>query len=188
MNLKKSLIIGTSVLTLAAIASATFVSGSIYADEVRSELTQEEQNNEVFTFTNADFLEGAKIAYEEGKITQYEYNYIQSLMMQRIGAKGVNKLVHAGGHQYDLYLDSRIAGAIVGLGGAAVGFALSKVPGLSEILNSAGGVLFGGAAGGMLNNELDTSNGIIINYSEIPAKDQYGNPTVHFRFNNVRDQ
>lgn len=36
MNLKKCLIIGVSVLTLAPVASATFASGVVYADEVSS--------------------------------------------------------------------------------------------------------------------------------------------------------
>ncbi|WCG37506.1 hypothetical protein PML80_08290 [Aerococcus urinaeequi] len=54
MNFKKSLIIGASVLTLAPIASATFVSGSVYAEE--SPTTYVEPSSDE-TSTSAEYLE-----------------------------------------------------------------------------------------------------------------------------------
>lgn len=129
-----------------------------------------------------------KLHINEGKITKTEYSYIQSLFQARIGIKGVNKVVQVGENEYEIYLNSLIPSAIVRIGGAAVGLVLSKIPGLSSVLNTAGGILLGGVATGIAEGALDTSNGIIINYSQIPATDQYGSPTFHYRFNSVRDQ
>lgn len=77
MNFKKSLIIGASVLTLAPIASATFVSGSVYADSVTNESTQV-QNNEVKlsdSFTEQDniYLDKLTKIYSEFSLTESGY-------------------------------------------------------------------------------------------------------------------
>lgn len=84
-----------------------------------------------------------KIAYyiNEGKITKTEYSYIQSVFQARIGIKGVNKVVQVGENEYEIYLNSLIPSAIVGIGGAAVGLVLSKIRGLSSVLNTAGCIL-----------------------------------------------
>lgn len=129
-----------------------------------------------------------KLHINEGKITETEYSYIQSLFQARIGIKSVNKVVQVGENEYEIYLNSLIPSAIVTIGGAAVGLVLSKIPGLSSVMNTAGGILLGGVATGIAEGALDTSNGIIINYPQIPATDQYGSPTFHYRFNSVRDQ
>lgn len=64
MNLKKSLIIGASILTLAPIASATFASGKVYADEA---LTSE-INEDVFSLEgNVDEVTAQKYMPEEDK-------------------------------------------------------------------------------------------------------------------------
>lgn len=190
MNFKKSLIIGASVLTLAPVASATFVSSYAYADEIKQEQTSEAfaADKEVYEFTNSDFYEASKIAYNKGEITENEYSYIQSLFQMRIGAKGVNKFVEVGENRYELYLNSYVAGALVKLGAGAITLVLAQIPGVSSVLSTNGGILLGAAAGGIADNGLDTSNGIIINYTQIPATDQYGSPTFHYRFNSVRDQ
>lgn len=140
---------------------------------------QERNIENSVTITNAQILDGAKRAYEDGKITETEYNTIRSGLSQRIGVKGETKIVQVDSKTIDIYLDNVLAGMLLGAGAGAVVISLMKIPGIASLLKNMGigGDILKLALGGAGANLLDTSNGIIVRLNKIPDKPMPGGYT-----------
>ncbi len=155
--MKKKILALSFIGILLSPIAATGVQGAVMYEDNLQKVTQNNESEEV-TFTNMDFLKAAELAYEDEYISESDYNFILTKTSQRIGINGVNKIVDLGNNNYELYLNSLVAGTTIGLGGAAAA------------------------------SVTDTSNGIVINYSLIPYTQPNGLISHHTRINSISDQ
>lgn len=84
MNLKKSLIIGVSILTLAPVASATFASGKVYADEIdQGQLDVSQSQIDLSKLDSYVTLDKEKLTYHidssaKSELSEKEYSFLTS--------------------------------------------------------------------------------------------------------------
>lgn len=163
----------------------------VHATGTHNQTEVDDHVAESFEITDQQFLEGVETAYETGQITESDYQMIRSELNQRVGVKGVTKIVSSGNGTVEIYLNSKHAGLLVGAGKLAAAAAIVAIPGVKKWVAANGmvtgtlGLLLGDAT----SNLTDTSNGIIItakNNSEQVMPD--GSVEKTWRVTGVRDQ
>lgn len=163
MNLKKSLIIGASVLTLAPVASATFVSSHAYANEVAPEAPIER-------FFEDDSIHAVgltnQMLFDELETQGYDLHdiYTDEEIEMAIAednspfrAAGKTQMVSTGENTWTLYLNSTYVKTIASLGQGAIAI-------ISGLLGGVGVAGLSTFLGSMASEFLDTDKGVYINF------------------------
>lgn len=135
-------------------------------------------------FTNEDFLNAAKTAYENGDITEQDYKNVLSAIVARIGIKGENKIVAVGTNLCDYYINSLLWTTIVTLGTGAVGAIIGAIPGLP----AAAAAIIASVAGGVGAGLLSAENGVIIRIRMNDISGGVGAPRYNYEFVSIREQ
>lgn len=177
--------------TLIGAPSVVSPVSQVHATTVDTSQSQENNNVEnSITITNKQVLEGATRAYEDGKITETEYNTIRSGLTQRIGVKGETKIVQVDNETMDLYLDNRLAGLLLqGIPGA-VAASLFGVAAAADTLAGMGltTAILTAALAPVISNVMDTSNGVIVTMKKVPKPMPGGYTEPGWVGSGVRDQ
>lgn len=177
--------------TLIGAPSVVSPVSQVHATTVDTSQSQENNNVEnSITITNKQVLEGATRAYEDGKITETEYNTIRSGLTQRIGVKGETKIVQVDNETMDLYLDNRLAGLLLqGIPGA-VAASLFGVAVAADTLAGMGltTAILTAALAPVISNVMDTSNGVIVTMKKVPKPMPGGYTEPGWVGSGVRDQ
>lgn len=180
-----------SIVATATLIGAPSVVSRVHATTVDTSQSQENNNVEnSITITNKQVLEGATRAYEDGKITETEYNTIRSGLTQRIGVKGETKIVQVDNETMDLYLDNRLAGLLLqGIPGA-VAASLFGVAAAADTLAGMGltTAILTAALAPVISNVMDTSNGVIVTMKKVPKPMPGGYTEPGWVGSGVRDQ
>lgn len=177
--------------TLIGAPSVVSPVSQVHATTVDTSQSQENNNVEnSITITNKQVLEGATRAYEDGKITETEYNTIRSGLTQRIGVKGETKIVQVDNETIDVYLDNRLAGLLLqGIPGA-VAASLFSISAVADALATMGltTAILTAALAPVISNVTDTSNGVIVTMKKVPKPMPGGYTEPGWVGSGVRDQ
>lgn len=163
MNFKKSLIIGASVLAIAPVASATFVSNHAYAHEVIPEspierLSEDDSIHAIGLTNQMLFDELEARGYDLHDIyTDEEIKMAIAEDNSPLRAAGQTKVVNTGTNTFTLYLNSTYTKTISILGAGAAGA-------IGALIGGATGGALGGMLGQLASVNLDTNKGIYIEF------------------------
>lgn len=162
MNLKKSLIIGASVLTLAPIASPTIFGTQVQASETTTtpiERLSEDDSIRAVGLTNQmlfDELEAQ--GYDIHDIfTDEEIENAIAEDNSPLRAHGQTKVVNTGTNTFTLYLNSTYTKTISVLGAGASAA-------IGVLIGGGGGAALGAMLGQIASVNLDTDKGIYIEF------------------------
>lgn len=180
------------VATATLIGEPSVVSPVSQVHATTSDVSQGQEGNieNSVTITNTQILKGATRAYEDGKITETEYNTIRSGLSQRIGVKGETKIVQIDNETIDVYLDSRLAALLLqGIPGA-VAASLFGISAAGDALGSMGltTAILTAALKPVISNVMDTSNGVIVTMKKVPKPMPGGYTEPGWVGSGVRDQ
>lgn len=170
-----------TLFVLGLVNTYPFVVAAETVDEV-SEATIVSQ--EEVTITRWDLLAAAQRVYNEGSLTDEQFNAIFALCVERIGAKGVNKRVALGNGYYDNYVDSLNWNALLVTGGVGLGSLIGLIPGINAAWAAALVTVGGGLGGHLLNGD----NGVIVRTRQVRRVDPVRGLMVYDEFVSVRDQ
>ena len=149
-------LISASLLTFSAISpSLTVVSASS-----RRPVQVQQQ---VTTFSNQDVLIAAESLYNKGTFTKEQYQIVYSAYSQRLGVKGVNKVVNLGNGMMDVYINNVTWSAMIGLGGGAAGLLLGAIPGL----NAGVAAMIGTVGGAIGSTYFGADRGVIMRMKQV---------------------
>lgn len=129
---------------------------------------EEKASIKEITFTDAQFIEATKLAYQKNLISKEVHDSIIAESQNRFTllGKGVNTIKFYDDMQsYDLLLSSGVCNTLVGLGagaaGSAVGYIVTLIPPVGLIAGSIIGVGVGAIAATLITENYDFSHGIV---------------------------
>lgn len=138
-----------------------------------ADLKRNKAIKKVVTVKNSDVLNILKGKYQNGELSEKDYNIIKSEFDNRWGAAGQTKIVFFWDGAFDLYLNSYYSYAIAGasIGGATVLLtsllAAGVTDGASLFAVSSVGAFIGMVAG------TELSNGVIVYFKRAPLGQYY---------------
>ncbi|WP_449458534.1 hypothetical protein [Streptococcus suis] len=162
-NIKKIVAISSVALLLFGNMSPVFALSNSEDEMSNVEYVQEGTTGDVYTFSNSDVLQAAENLYNQGLFTEEQYRIVFFAYAQRLGVKGVNKVVNLGNGLTDVYINNVTWSAMVGLGGGAAGLLLGAIPGLNAGVAAMIGAV-GGAAGSAY---LGAERGVIVRMKQV---------------------
>lgn len=120
------------------------------------------------TFTDSQFIEATKLAYQKKLISKEVHDFIIAESQNRFSflGKGINKIKFYDNMQsYDILLSSGVCNTLMGLGaggaGTAAGLIVALIPGVGLIGSSAVGIVVGAIIGTLIAENVDCSKGIV---------------------------
>ena len=129
---------------------------------------EEKASIKEITFTDAQFIEATKLAYQKNLISKEVHDSIIAESQNRFTflGKGVNTIKFYDNMQsYDLLLSSGVCNTLVGLGagaaGSAVGYIVSLIPPVGVLGGAVIGVGVGAIVATLITENYDFSHGIV---------------------------
>lgn len=162
-NIKKIIAISSVALLLFGNMSPVFALNNSENKMSNVEYVQESTMGEVYTFSNSDVLQAAENLYNQGLFTEEQYRIVFFAYAQRLGVKGVNKVVNLGNGLTDVYINNVTWNAMVGLGGGAAGLLLGAIPGL----NAGVAAMIGTVGGSVGSAYLGADRGVIVRMKQV---------------------
>ncbi|MGT2799709.1 hypothetical protein [Streptococcus marmotae] len=160
-TLKKSFLVSSAIVLL----SSNIVPIVVLAEEANTNvgyMPTESVENVVY-FSNSDVHKAAENLYNQDVFTKEQYQKICSIFAQRLGVKGVNKVVNLGNGMTDVYINNITWSAMVAAGGGAMGLLLGAIPHISASVAGMIGAIGGGVGGAYLSAD----RGVIVRLKQV---------------------
>lgn len=125
--------------------------------------TQSESVGKTIYFSNRDVIKAAEDLYNQGLLSKEQYQKIFFAFAQRLGVKGVNKVIQLGNGMTDVYINNVTWAAMVAAGGGALGLLLGAIPHISAGIAG----MIGAIGSGIGSTYLSADRGVIVRMKQV---------------------